>query len=94
MAAEKDIDLIAAERGNNNVSGQQYQKRGVTKEFESEAFKYNEDSKSMICPEGKTIKFDGREELPGRTNFKYRAKVEDCGKCQSKSSCCPEAIIK
>lgn len=94
MAAEKDIDLIAAERGNNNVSGQQYQKRGVTKEFESEAFKYDEDSKSMICPEGKTLKFDGREELPGRTNFKYRARAEDCSKCPSKSRCCPEAIIK
>lgn len=94
MAAEKDIDLIAAERGNNNVSGQQYQKRGVTKEFESEEFKYDEDSKTMICPEGKTLKFDGREELPGRTNFKYRAKAEDCNKCPSKSKCCPEAAIK
>jgi len=94
MTAEKNIDLIAAERGNNNLSGQQYQKRGVTKEFESEAFKYNEDSKSMICPEGKTLKFDGKEELPGRTNFKYRAKGQDCNKCSSKAKCCPEATIK
>jgi len=94
MAAEKDIDLIAAERGNNNVSGQQYEKRGVTKEFESGVFKYDEDSKSMICPEGKTLKFDGKEELPGRTNFKYRAKAEDCNKCPSKSRCCPEAAVK
>lgn len=94
MAAEKDIDLIAAERGNNNVSGQQYQKRGVTKEFESGAFKYDEDSKSMICPEGETLKFDGKEELPGRTNFKYRARAEDCSNCPSKSKCCPKAAIK
>ncbi|MFH1245398.1 MAG: IS1182 family transposase [Candidatus Omnitrophota bacterium] len=94
MAAEKDIDLISAERGNNNVSGQQYQKRGVTKEFESEVFKYDEDLRGMICPEGKTLKFDGKEELPGRTNFKYRAKAEDCNKCSSKSKCCPEATKK
>src|SRR3989338_2294934 len=94
MAAEKDIDLIAAERGNNNVSGQQYQKRGVAKEFESEAFKYDEDSKSMVCPEGKTLKFDGKEELAGRTNFKYRARAEDCNKCPSKHKCCPEASKK
>lgn len=94
MAAEKDIDLIAAERGNNNVSGQQYQKRGVAKEFESEAFKYDEDSKGMICPEGKILKFDSKEELPGRTNFKYRAKEEDCSKCSSKSKCCPETSKK
>lgn len=94
MAAEKGIDLIAAERGNNNLSGQQYQKRGITKEFESKAFKYDKDSKSMICPEGKTLKFDGKEVLPGRTNFKYRAKAEDCSKCLSKSRCCPEASKK
>lgn len=94
MAAEKDIDLIAAERGNNNVSGQQYQKRGVTKEFESTAFKYDDGLKSMICPEGKTLKFDSKEELPGRTNFKYRAMVEDCNKCPSKHKCCPEATKK
>ncbi len=94
MAAEKDIDLIAAERGNNNLSGRQYQKRGVTKEFESEAFKYDEDSKSMICPEGKTLKFDSQEVLPGRTNFKYRAKAEDCSRCPSKPRCCPEASRK
>lgn len=94
MAAEKDIDLIAGERGNNNVSGQQYQKRGVTKEFESEAFKYDEDSHDMICPEGKTLKFDSKEELPGRTNFKYRAKAEDCNKCPSKHKCCPKTTKK
>ena len=94
MVAEKDIDLIAGERGNNNVSGQQYRKRGITKEFESEAFKYDEDSKSMICPEGKTLKFDGKEELPGRTNFKYRARVEDCNKCPSKHKCCPKTTKK
>ncbi len=94
MAADKDIDLIAGERGNNNVSGQQYQKRGVTKEFESEAFKYDEELKSMVCPEGKTLKFEGKEELPGRTNFKYRARTEDCSKCPSKSKCCPETTKK
>lgn len=94
MAAGKDIDLIAAGRGNNNVSGQQYKKRGVTKEFESEAFKYDRDLKSMICPEDKTLKLDGKEELPGRTNFKYRARVEDCNKCPSKPKCCPETTKK
>jgi IS5 family transposase len=94
MAAQMNMDLISGERGNNNVSGQQYQKRGVTKEFESDAFKYNEDSKSMICPEGKILKFDGKEELPGRTNFKYRARAEDCSKCPSKPKCCPETTKK
>lgn len=94
MAAEKGIDLIAAERGYSNVSGQQYQKRGVTKEFESGAFKYDVETKGMICPEGKILKFDGKEELPGRTNFKYRARVEDCSKCPSKSKCCPESDKK
>lgn len=94
MTKEKGIDLIAGERGNNNVSGQQYRRRGVAEEFESGSFKYEEDSKGMICPEGKTLKFDGREELPGRTNFKYRARAEDCNKCPSKSKCCPEAAKK
>lgn len=94
MTAEKEIDLIAGERGNNNASGQQYRKRGVTKEFESGAFRYEKDSKSMICPEDKTLKFDGREELPGRTNFKYRAHIGDCSNCSSKPKCCPGATKK
>lgn len=94
VATDRDVDLIAGGRGNNNISGEQYRRRGVTKEFESEAFKYNEDSKSMICPGGKTLKFDGKEELPGRTNFKYRAYKEDCARCPSKPRCCPKAAKK
>ncbi|MBU4311236.1 MAG: transposase [Candidatus Omnitrophica bacterium] len=94
MAKEKDIDLIAGGRGSNNVSGRQYQKRGVTKEFESGSFRYDKASNSMICPKGKTLKFDGKERLPGRTNFKYRAGAEDCNKCPSKHNCCPEAAKK
>lgn len=94
MTADKDIDLIAGERGNNNVSRRGYGRRGITKEFESERFKYEGDTKSMICPEGRTLKFEGKEELAGRTNFKYRAEVEDCSKCSSKSKCCPKATKK
>ena len=93
-AHKKDIELIAGERGNNNVSGQQYQKRGVKKEFRAEAFRYDKNSDNMICPEGKTLRSDSKEELPGRTSFKYRADAQDCGRCPSKSKCCPKAVRK
>lgn len=94
MTARKDIDLIAGDRGENNVSKRQYQKRGITREFQSEAFKYNKEAEKMTCPEGKVLKSDGIEKLPGRTNFRYRASAQDCSKCPSKSKCCPTAIEK
>lgn len=94
MAKEKDIDLIAGERGNNNVSGRQYRKRGVEKEFESDSFRYDKDPDSMMCPEGKILKCYSREKLPGRTNFKYRAHQKDCALCLSKPRCCPGAVKK
>jgi hypothetical protein len=40
---------------------------------------------------GKDLNSDGKEELPGRVNYRYRARRSDCRACAFRDKCCPQA---
>lgn len=63
--------------------------RGVRDAFRPEHFVYDEQNDTYICPEEKTLRYNGREKLIGRTRHIYRARRRDCSFCPHKRRCCP-----
>ena len=82
------IDFIGSLMDRNRVAGQCAQ-RGVGDAFRPEHFVYDEQNDTYTCPEGKTLRHNGREKLTGRTRHIYRARKKDCRLCPDKGQCCP-----
>jgi transposase len=88
---EKKIDLIGPIGDGVEKSVGQLNRRGVEPAFRPEAFRYDEDSDSYTCPAGKVLRPDGKEEQPGRINYRYRARGADCQVCAFRDKCCPQS---
>lgn len=85
---EKGVDLIAPVVDFEPRSVEQLQRRGVDPEFYPEKFVYDDVNNVLTCPAGKTLKYESKETLVGRTNYKYRADADDCNQCAFKQKCC------
>jgi hypothetical protein len=88
---EKKIDLIGPIGDGIEKSVGQLNRRGVEEAFRPEAFRYDEGSDTYICPAGKVLRPDGKEEQPGRINYRYRARGADCQVCVFRERCCPQS---
>jgi transposase len=62
---------------------------GVSDEFLSEAFHYDPQTDTMICPQGHPMK--RRKMNKGKTAVSYEAEAKVCKACPLKSECCPRA---
>lgn len=91
---DNGINLIGGVSDNSNRRAGQFDKRGVAPEFRPDRFTYDKVSDSYTCPAGKVLKYEGKEELIGRRNYKYRANARDCQKCSFKERCCPKNGMK
>ena len=88
--AGKQIDLI----GPVAVAAPEphhYEKRGITREFHVEAFRYEEDRNQYVCPAGKILKQTTPERHAGRIKWRYQAKPSDCKVCPFRDQCCPKS---
>jgi transposase len=92
---EREIDLIGSmgEHGAAQSVGQM-DRRGVDPGFRPENFRYDVLNDTYTCPAGNVLKNEGKEEQPGRTNYKYRARGTDCQACSFKQKCCPQNGVK
>jgi transposase len=88
---EKKIDLIGPMGDGVEQSSGQFHRRGVEPAFRPEAFRYDETSDIYTCPAGKVLRPDGKEEQPGRINYRYRARGADCQACPFREKCCPQS---
>lgn len=66
-----------------------YEGRGVSAEYHSSQFIYDAQSDSYRCPQGKTLRYEGKEERHLQVSYRYRAQRSDCQGCPVKSQCCP-----
>jgi transposase len=87
---EKGIDFIGPMGVGVAQSAGQMKRRGVDPSFYPEVFHYEAVSDTYWCPAGKSLRPDGEEKRPGRTNYRYRASAADCQKCIFKEKCCPQ----
>ena len=88
---EKKIDLIGPIGDGAEQSAGQWNRRGVDEAFRPEAFRYDETSDTYTCPAGKVLRPDGKEEQPGRIDYRYRARGADCRVCPDRERCCPQS---
>lgn len=86
---ERQIEYIAPcvdEAGKGQSS---YDNRGVSEAYHSSKFTYDAQSNSYLCPQGKTLSYEGKEQRHLQISYRYRAKRSDCAGCPMKSQCCP-----
>ena len=88
---EEKIDLIGPMGDGAEQSAGQLNRRGMDEAFRPEGFRYDEGSDTYRCPAGKVLRPDGKEEQPGRINYRYRARGADCGACPYREKCCPQS---
>ena len=88
---EKKIDLIGPMGDGAEQSVGQLNRRGVEPVFRPEAFCYDEARDTYTCPAGKELRADGKEDQPGRINYRYRARGADCQACAFREKCCPQS---
>lgn len=86
---ERAIEYIAPcvdEAGKGQSS---YDNRGVSDEYHSSRFIYDAQTNSYLCPQGKILSYEGKEQRHLQVSYRYRAKRLDCEGCPMKSQCCP-----
>lgn len=85
---EREVDLIGGLEDGDSRSAGQLNKRGIDPLFWPDKFCYDVDTNTYTCPAGKVLKYEGKEERIGRTNYKYRACTSDCERCNFREKCC------
>jgi hypothetical protein len=86
---QREIELIAPcvdEAGKGQSS---YEGRGVSPEYYSSAFVYDVQADRYRCPQGKILKYEGKQERHLQMSYRYRAQRSDCQGCPVKNQCCP-----
>jgi hypothetical protein len=88
------VDYIGAMGDGTAQVAAQMKRRSIDPTYYPEAFKYDPMLDRYICPCNNELRYDSKEELPGRTNYKYRANPTACRNCSSKDKCCPHSEVK
>ena len=65
-----------------------YDQRGVSAEYQSSQFVYDAQTNSYLCPQGKILSYEGKEQRHLQVSYRYRAQRLDCEGCPMKSQCC------
>jgi len=56
--------------------------------FPVNMFMYDAEQNCFVCPQGKRLKYEGKQEKDGQTFYKYKAQKQDCQVCPLKMQCC------
>jgi transposase len=84
--AEREIDFLGSMRWENVPSGVTIPNR-----LPPSAFAYDQERNCFICPEGKTLGYQGRHtKTKSFTYYRYEAEWRDCQNCARKPECCPD----
>jgi len=88
---EQKVDLIGSLGVGVSQSAGQLERRGVDPAFYPEAFRYDVNSDTYICPAGKVLSYARKEKRIGVILHQYRARAAECASCLLKQKCCPQA---
>ena len=89
---ERGAELIGPVADMQGAVNKQARQRGVGEGYLPQAFRYDSQTNTYQCPEGKVlIQIKQRERQGGRIEHEYRAKKSDCDACPHKQECCRKA---
>lgn len=83
--AQREVDLLGSLADDKSKRGERDQDR-----YPNSMFVYNAEQDHYVCPAGKILSYEGRQNKDGMQQFKYKAQRKDCQKCPLKMRCCPE----
>jgi transposase len=86
---ERAIEYIAPCVDETGKGQSSYDNRGVSAEYHSSRFIYDAQTNSYLCPQGKILSYEGKEQRHLQVSYRYRAKRLDCEGCPMKRQCCP-----
>lgn len=86
---KRGIELIAPCVDETGKGASSYEGRGVSPQYYSSAFVYDAAADSYRCPQGKILKYEGKEERHLQRSYRYRAQRSDCQGCSVNNLCCP-----
>lgn len=87
--AARGVEFIGPQINEEGKGASSYQRRGVSLEYHAEEFVYDAATDSYLCPKGKALVYEGKEERDLQVSYKYRAEITDCWACPAKGRCCP-----
>ena len=58
--------------------------------FPAQLFVYDPQQNQFVCPAGKVLAYEGKQNKDGLTYYKYKAQQQDCQSCPQKAQCCPK----
>jgi hypothetical protein len=85
MAQREDVDLLGSLADDKSKRGERDKDR-----YPSSMFVYDAEQDHYVCPAGKILSYEGRQNKDGMEQFKYKAKRKDCQSCRLRMQCCPE----
>ena len=86
---ERGVELIGPCGDETGKGKSSYEGRGVSAQYHSSQFVYDEASDSYRCPQGKILSYEGKEQRHTQVSYRYRAQRSDCQGCPVKGQCCP-----
>jgi len=94
--AERGIDLVGPESENKSAATNRrksYKYYGVSAEYEASKFIFDTQTNTYVCPQGKRLRYDAKQESHGTRRYRYKASKLDCQTCPAKGQCCPRARL-
>ena len=87
---DQGVDFIGVMGLGTANPANRYKVAGIDPGYFAEAFTYDQDSDSYRCPAGKRLRLFSRTTKKGCSQYRYRARADDCGACAFKPLCCPK----
>ena len=86
---ERGVEFIGPCGDETGKGKSSYEGRGVSPQYHSSQFVYDEASDNYRCPQGKILSYEGKEQRHTQVSYRYRAQRSDCQGCPVKGQCCP-----
>lgn len=87
-------DLLGPYDPQGKDTAEQRRRNGIAEEFAATLFRFDPNSNSFVCPQGRCLQAAGKDTGVGKIEHHYRAMAGDCAACSSKPQCCPKTAAR
>ena len=78
--AKRGIDFVGPESENKAAEANRrksYKHHGVSAEYEASKFIFDTKTNTYVCPQGKHLRYDAKQESHGAIRYRYKASKQD-----------------